>query len=38
MFGLGLSRSVTEFLNAFLIILIVKLGGFFKEVRLMWSK
>jgi len=32
MFGLGLSRSITEFCNAFVLILIVKYKGLFKNI------
>lgn len=38
MLGLGLSRSVTELLNAVLILVIVNWGNFFSEVKLRWTK
>lgn len=36
--GLGISRSITEALNALIIILVLKFKGYFKEVNFRWTK
>lgn len=38
MFGLGLGRSVTEFLNAFILIVIVRYKGLFPKINFKWGK
>jgi len=38
MYGLGLSRSITEFLNCVILFGIVKYKNLFPDVKFLWGK
>ena len=38
MFGIGLARSITEFLNMICLFAVLKIGKFFEELHLLWTK
>lgn len=38
MLGLGIGRSVTEFLNMAFLLLVLNFFGFFKNIDFMWTK